>query len=468
LLVLLLLLAMLGLVGAYLYSAAGADRELQAAIADAERLAPPWRLEDVESARAVIPDARNSALAVTAAKRLLPPRWPAWEWSPPGEDPNGAPGVRRAALRESLQVLHPQQPLTEEQVAALRTELARVAPALAEARKLAELPEGRYPIRYAPDYIGTLSPHDQDVRQIASLLACDALLRTQEGDADGALASCRAILNAGRSIGDEPLSVPQMVRSACPSFAVTKAQRVLAQGAPSEAALLQLQQLFEKEEAVPIMLIVARGERAGWDRFAEAFLAGQVKLSTLALAARLHSEDELGEAEWLALRTRRSVVAQRAALLRYMNRAVEIARLPCEQQVPRFEQWEESAKDQPLLVRSLAPKLIKIAEGYQLSRAELRCAIVAIAAERYRRAGGRWPDSLEALQGAGYLREVPTDLYDGRPLRMRRLEDGLVVYSVGPDGQDNGGRLDHRNVRAPGTDLGFRLWDAARRRRGPL
>jgi len=63
---------------------------------------------------------------------------------------------------------------------------------------------------------------------------------------------------------------------------------------------------------------------------------------------------------------------------------------------------------------------------------------------------------------------VPADLYDGMPLRLRRLEDGLVIYSVGPDGQDNGGHLDRKSPTNPGTDLGFRLWDVAKRRQPPV
>jgi hypothetical protein len=67
-----------------------------------------------------------------------------------------------------------------------------------------------------------------------------------------------------------------------------------------------------------------------------------------------------------------------------------------------------------------------------------------------------------------YLKEIPVDPYDGAPLRMRRLDDGLVIYSVGPDGKDNGGTLGN-GVGAPGTDTGIRLFDPEhRRRRGVL
>ena len=49
---------------------------------------------------------------------------------------------------------------------------------------------------------------------MARLLQADAAIRAHNGDLDGALDSCRAILGAGRSIGDEPFVISQLVRIA--------------------------------------------------------------------------------------------------------------------------------------------------------------------------------------------------------------------------------------------------------------
>jgi len=58
---------------------------------------------------------------------------------------------------------------------------------------------------------------------------------------------------------------------------------------------------------------------------------------------------------------------------------------------------------------------------------------------------------------------VPADPFDGKPLRLGHLPDGLVIYSVGPDKTDDGGKIDRSHPGAPGTDLGFQLWDPDRR-----
>src|SRR5207247_417513 len=95
-----------------------------------------------------------------------------------------------------------------------------------------------------------------------------------------------------------------------------------------------------------------------------------------------------------------------------------------------------------------------------------RCAAAAVAAERFRQRTDQWPAAIDELVKAGLLKAVPTDPYDGRPLRLKRVADGLAIYAVGPDLADNGGNLD-RNAIKPGTDLGFRLWDVPARRQPP-
>lgn len=108
--------------------------------------------------------------------------------------------------------------------------------------------------------------------------------------------------------------------------------------------------------------------------------------------------------------------------------------------------------------------------GFQATQARCRCAAVGIAVERYRLRHGRWPDNLAALV-PDFLPAAPTDMLDGRPLRYQRLADGVVVYSVGPDGTDDGGKLaddaDWQAQWPAGMDIGFRLWDVARRGQPP-
>ena len=60
----------------------------------------------------------------------------------------------------------------------------------------------------------------------------------------------------------------------------------------------------------------------------------------------------------------------------------------------------------------------------------VRTAVAGLAAERFRLDRGRWPDSLEQLVPS-YLSEIPRDPFVDAPLKLRKLPDGLFIYSVG-------------------------------------
>lgn len=64
----------------------------------------------------------------------------------------------------------------------------------------------------------------------------------------------------------------------------------------------------------------------------------------------------------------------------------------------------------------------------------------AVACERYRLATAQWPEDLNALVGE-YLKAIPLDPFDGRPIRYKRIPEGIMLWSVGQDMIDNGGNL---------------------------
>src|SRR5262249_39618664 len=151
----------------------------------------------VEADRADISEPRNAALMVMAIKPLLPKKWPAWE--------SVINKPEAVALQDSFSRLEPQRELNKEQIDALRAEMERASLALPKARKLVDLPDGRYPTTSSEDFISTPLPDTQDAREVARLLAFDAMLHSQDGDAVAALSSCQALLNTARSFGDEPM-----------------------------------------------------------------------------------------------------------------------------------------------------------------------------------------------------------------------------------------------------------------------
>jgi hypothetical protein len=74
---------------------------------------------------------------------------------------------------------------------------------------------------------------------------------------------------------------------------------------------------------------------------------------------------------------------------------------------------------------------------------------------------------LAALVEAKFLREVPLDPYGGAPLHLRRLNDGLVIYSISVGNDDPRKELEEwgEDAELVGYRLrDFRLWDVSHRR----
>jgi len=425
------------------------NKDPREAEAGADRLEPAgWRMEDIEAQRKDIKDEDNAALVVQAAKVKLPRPWPL-----------PRPGVvagQPVDVDSDVNSLPPEVQLDEALLRDLRTNLQVAGPALTEARKLYTMRDGRFPLQWSKDIVSTTIA-SQDARAVVNVLRLEAALLAQEGKADEALEATRGILVAGRSVGDEPLMISQLIRIACSAVAVQTLERVLAQGEPSAEALKQMQDLLEAEAAEPRLLIAARGERASMNEKMRAMKRGDLKLSAVA-GGGPHIHDLAG-----------STLARSShpRILRLMTEYVEAAKLPPQDQGERMKAVEQKirrAKVEYDVVTALTmPAIQKMAEASWRDQAFLRCAIVAVAAERYRRKHGDWPAGLADLV-PDYLTTVPADPYDGRPLRCKRLPDGLIVYSVGPDLQDDGGARNRTNHLAKGTDYGFRLWDVGRRR----
>jgi hypothetical protein len=92
-----------------------------------------------------------------------------------------------------------------------------------------------------------------------------------------------------------------------------------------------------------------------------------------------------------------------------------------------------------IYTRLFLPALSRVTTLGVRNIAQLHTARAGLAIERYRLATGKLPDSLSDLVPT-YLDAVVKDPFDGKDLRYKKLESGFVVYSIGEDGSDDGGK----------------------------
>ncbi len=110
-----------------------------------------------------------------------------------------------------------------------------------------------------------------------------------------------------------------------------------------------------------------------------------------------------------------------------------------QQAVDAVEAKLQSISKVHVLLHMIMPALSRITTIEMRAIAHLRAADIALAVQRYRLAADELPDELADLVPA-YLETVPKDPFDGNDLRYRKLEPGFVVYSVGEDLSDDGGK----------------------------
>ena len=420
------------------------NRELAGAVAATESADPMWTWESVSGARRIPPSGRNAAELIPRIKALLPADWDRGEkpkeWEPtwPAQSPNSS--------------------LPPEVIARAREELSRADQAVRLARSLKDFPDGNRPIELAPDVLSTKLQDTNDTRIVSLLLRWDAVLASGEGDADRAADDLLALLNVSRSVGDEPFLISQLVRLATRSIASRTVGWVLGQIELSESQITPLQTAWSKDAEEPLLLYGLRGERAAYDVLLRNLADGTVTPDTVA-GRKAPSNPSFGGYAWWLYRGR--FPRERAAYHRWMSRAVDAARLPVEEQKAALAALPPPPSEDMLFAHLLYPAVEKVSAAHRRNIAEARCVVVALACERFRLRNGGWPDRLSDLPEE-ILQTVPLDPFNAEPLRYRVLGDGIVIYSVGMNGSDDGGATP-RFGDPIGEDEGVRLWDPSER-----
>jgi len=252
---------LLGLVGAAFYYRAtvAAERRLQKAMAEADRLDPGWRLDDILRNQPAIPDEDNGALRRMTVERLLP--------------------AGLGSLFSSVASIRPQVQLSANLIASLRTKLQESSSAVEAARRLSQEKEGHIPITLGRNRYSTVLPPLMSSLDVARLLSLDATLLAQDQELDKAVDSCRAILGTGRTVGEGPYLMATLVRVSIALITQRSLERILAQGVTTEGDLADVQHFLEEEAGRPFLLNALRGERAGVDLMFEGLERAEIKVT---------------------------------------------------------------------------------------------------------------------------------------------------------------------------------------------
>ncbi len=440
--------------------------ELPKVVAELDRTDPGWRLDEIEAKRPNIPAEENGALQIVEFRRIVSEMT-----GRPGSEGNWQSQEMEKHF-EAVNSLAPTARLPADEAALFRKELARMAPALAQAQKMTGYARGRFPTAHTRDAFSTLVPDQATGRQLAKILQLDAWVQIHDANRPAAVKDCLALLNLARAYTDEPFAIVQMIRMAIFRLTMQTIERMVAQGECTEGELLAFQQEFDQAMSVPTPVIMARGERGAMHHFLSSLAAGDVSdTATLEFATGTKDRSQLPSGT--------EIRQMHSRVLELYTQLVKLAKQPPEKQSSLMQALDERSLSAPWAKIPLARSLLvgpvhdpkgKLRSAFAGSveantrhQAELRSMIAACAVERYRLARGEWPQDLASLVPT-YLKEVPQDPFDGKPLRFRRTSDGVVLYCLGSDRIDHEGKIRRDYSKTEGFDVGFELWDLTKRR----
>ena len=327
------------------------------------------------------------------------------------------------------------------------------------------------------ELVGLLLPHLQRLRGLEQLLIADARRAVGVGDRQAFLSDVRAILAMGEQIGDDlPFLVVELISFSLLNTALSLIDETLA-GKPD---------LFSDSDLKHLAHTVAG--YAGGGRLRVQF-DGE-KLFLRDIYQRIYTDDGNGDGHLthdsrqllrdLDFNWWNSVGADDAVVFRLLGEpalsALMLSRRPMteltEQMLDRLEgeisrplwQWQQSGVEAQirhwrgsrletmryLPIVMILPSIHGAAFVGEKATQQRDATLVALALELYRRRHGTWPALLGELT-PDLLPDVPPDRYTGEPIVYRLIDGRPLLYSVGPDRIDDGGK----SLSDPDQDVRF-------------
>ncbi len=364
---------------------------------------------------------------------------------------------------------------------------AELPEVLNRARSLANYRTGRLQHTIKPFLFASLLPDAQGTRNLANLLMCDSQLQMEAGNVELALADMNGILAVARVLDDDHFVICELIRMAMVNIVCKQTERLLAQALTlSDKQLQSLQRQLEKElkRTDATLTRMIRQERATYDHDLQEISSGKqtyreilqifgrrsgfsFKVNWLDdLVVRLFPETALGWGNRPS-----SVGKERLVALQFYSHGIEWSKQQEHLLRSSLEQWKSTGPKLTPYQRAIfmmgwvnneKEKLSEFnlitstLKAWLQHRTKLRAAISMLAMERYRLKTGNWPASLESLV-PGYLSALPLDPETGKPLVLKAVTEGYVIYGVWNNGIDDGGYI-RNDDKGPPLDAGYQLW----------
>jgi len=303
-----------------------------------------------------------------------------------------------------------------------------------------------------------VTPDTRPWRNAARLLRCLALLRAATGEVELAADAVATQFALAATLGNEPDTAVTLLRLDILDGALSTIETILKAGALEEPQLDRLMTLVDEHAERCSAWAMLCYERASLIHTFDALASGDLDFAAVydqATAARLADA---------SLNDLRTAQIQATSLWTDLVRVAEdpAALIAAAASVDTSLAADSSPGTGRALIAPLMGNTVALVKRTACGLARLRCAYAALATERYRLWLHEMPQSLPETV-PDFLTTVPLDPLNGEALRLATTDTGIVVYSVGHNLVDDGGRVAPANHEATPPDTGFRLLSEAHR-----
>ena len=279
--------------------------------------------------------------------------------------------------------------------------------------------------------------------RVARAMTWQILYRAYSGDIEEALSDCIVLQEFGGHLQGKGLLIEQTVGVGIEARAHRTFFTILEKTDVPADALKKTQEQLQNEYSKLHNVINLEAEKVFWyDLVQRGFTddgkgGGRVLKNGLPLVVKDAKSSLMGFFLW-DYPDRRDVTN---TIDKYFQEAKELlAKTPWQLHARGLTQkWDEIGKE-CFMLKMIGPAHGSVGQlGWRVKTARLGLLTV-LAVLRYEKEKGKYPEDLEELVAAGYLRKLPMDLYSDQPLVYRRTTENFILYSVGPNFIDDGGK----------------------------
>ncbi|MBN1974379.1 MAG: hypothetical protein JW787_12120 [Sedimentisphaerales bacterium] len=321
------------------------------------------------------------------------------------------------------------RPLPEEIIKSATTYLKNNQKSLELLHKAGVLKFFRYPANISAGQ----TPKLFNIQKMVKLLCVDAVINAENGDSEAAAKSLLNSFSIVNSLSDVPFSIGQHCRMVYLEDSILSLEHIINTIDYNDEQLAQLFKTMADKQRLSGISYGFTGELCQAISQFEDIMASNEPFRDLSFSQRLF---------YSVYKSVGLIESDCVIYLDILDKYIKAGKLPLEKRLDADKQIKNETSNISRIHVELKGAFTLYSRFFSdelVSISRLRTALAALAIQRYRLKNNKLPDSLSNLVPE-YLDSVPSDPFNGKELRYKKLDSGFVVHSVDQDLIDDGGQ----------------------------